>query len=101
MSDNPEIDSILKNMEALWDQAFIMAKRIVERHVPVDADDRIRNEYIASVPAMANTLCHDLLSASGFIAGSNSKDIEGHIQTTNHLLHELRVRNKVKKDDEG
>lgn len=95
MSENPNVASGLRHIEALWDESFRFAQRVMERHAPPTFDsEKDRTLYYSHVPMLANAIYHDFVQASGFLWNSSQKDIDTFMESSSAFIEELRSLGK-------
>lgn len=91
MSENPDARNLVLQMERLWDESFIFASRLMERHAGRVASDR--EGYWIHLPAIANYIYHDCLQAGTFLAGASATDIEVQARSSHAILVEMTAIN--------
>lgn len=77
MSENPVIARYVAQMEAEWDAAFVMARRVMQRHEPERFDtDKDLNHYWGAMPLVAMQVVTQISQASNFYRGCPEREKE-------------------------
>lgn len=96
-SDNPTCRVMMRQEEQLFDECFVMARRIMKRHEPEAwSDDAGGHQYWNSLPLLALEILHTMRSLNNAIRNAPPKELEHIIESQAVILSEMAI---IRKND--